>query len=258
MLRPRWIGVLVLCLAVAGAFAALGQWQLARAIESGQVVPTETESVRPLADVLEPGVGIREADAGQRVSVSGTWVPEDYLVVGNRVNDGTLGYWVTGHLATDRPDQAGLAVALGWTKDRETADRVAEALNADAPTGAVELEGRLNPPEGPEEPAADAAPTDLDNMSVAALLNRWNDADGLRVFSAFVVDDVAAEGLEPISSPAPSQEIQLNWLNIFYAAEWVVFACFAVFLWFRLAKDAWEREIEEFEDAEEEAAALRP
>ncbi|WP_082456062.1 MULTISPECIES: SURF1 family protein [unclassified Plantibacter] len=254
MLRPRWIGVLVLCLAVAGAFAALGQWQLARAIESGQVVPSETESVRPLADVLEPGVGIREVDAGQRISVTGTWVPGDYLVVGDRVNDGVLGYWVTGHLATDRPDAAGLAVAVGWTKDRQVADRVADALNADAPSGVVELEGRLNPPEGPEEPASDAAPTDLDNMSVAALLNRWSDADGLRVFTAFLVDDDAADGLETISSPAPSQEIQLNWLNIFYAAEWVVFACFAVFLWYRLAKDAWEREIEELEDAEEQAS----
>jgi surfeit locus 1 family protein len=91
-------------------------------------------------------------------------------------------------------------------------------------------------------------------MSVAALLNRWSDADGLRVFTAFLVDDDAADGLETISSPAPSQEIQLNWLNIFYAAEWVVFACFAVFLWYRLAKDAWEREIEELEDAEERAS----
>lgn len=254
MLRPRWIGMLVLALAVAGAFAALSQWQLARAIESGQVVTTDTESVRPLADILEPGAGIREADAGQRVSVSGTWVADDYIVVGDRVNDGVLGYWVTGHLATDRPDAAGLAVALGWTEDRAVAERVTDELNAGGSSAPVELVGRLNPPEGPEEPASDAAPTDLDNMSVAALLNRWNDADGLRVFTAFLVDDEAVDGLEVISSPAPSQEIQLNWLNIFYAAEWVVFAGFAVFLWFRLAKDAWEREIEELDEAEGEGS----
>lgn len=246
--------MLVLALAVAGAFAALSQWQLARAIESGQVVTTDTESVRPLADILEPSTGIREADAGQRVSVAGTWVTNDYIVVGDRVNDGVLGYWVTGHLQTDRPDGAGLAVALGWTEDRDVAKRVTDDLNARQSGAPTELEGRLNPPEGPEEPESDASPTDLNNMSVAALLNRWNDADGLRVFTAFLVDDEAVDGLEAISSPAPSQEIQLNWLNIFYAAEWVVFAGFAVFLWFRLAKDAWEREIEEIEDAESEGS----
>lgn len=246
--------MLVLALAVAGAFAALSQWQLARAIESGQVVTTDTESVRPLADILEPSTGIREADAGQRVSVVGSWVADDYIVVGDRVNDGVLGYWVTGHLQTDRPDGAGLAVALGWTEDRDVAERVADDLNAQQSGAPAELEGRLNPPEGPEEPESDASPTDLNNMSVAALLNRWNDADGLRVFTAFLVDDEAVDGLEVISSPAPSQEIQLNWLNIFYAAEWVVFAGFAVFLWFRLAKDAWEREIEEIEDAESEGS----
>jgi hypothetical protein len=39
-------------------------------------------------------------------------------------------------------------------------------------------------------------------------------------------------------------------LNIFYAIEWVVFAGFAVFLWYRLVRDAWERE----EELREEAA----
>ena len=43
----------------------------------------------------------------------------------------------------------------------------------------------------------------------------------------------------------------MNWLNVFYALEWVVFAGFAVFLWFRLVKDAVERE----KDLAAEAAA---
>src|SRR5690606_27797806 len=39
MLRPRWIGMLLLCLAVAGVFAWLGQWQLARAVQTNPVPP---------------------------------------------------------------------------------------------------------------------------------------------------------------------------------------------------------------------------
>ena len=36
--------------------------------------------------------------------------------------------------------------------------------------------------------------------------------------------------------------MSLNLLNIFYAVEWVIFAGFAIFLWYRLVKDAWEEE----------------
>jgi hypothetical protein len=47
----------------------------------------------------------------------------------------------------------------------------------------------------------------------------------------------------------------LNWLNVFYAVEWVVFAGFAIFLWYRLLRDEWMREVE---DAAERAATTSP
>jgi hypothetical protein len=42
-----------------------------------------------------------------------------------------------------------------------------------------------------------------------------------------------------------------------YAAEWAIFAGFAVFLWYRLVKDAWERERDDALEAAE-AASARP
>ena len=42
---------------------------------------------------------------------------------------------------------------------------------------------------------------------------------------------------------------------MFYAIEWVVFAGFAVFLWYRLVKDAVQREREEAELPAAEAGA---
>ena len=33
----------------------------------------------------------------------------------------------------------------------------------------------------------------------------------------------------------------INWLNLFYAVEWVVFAGFAIFFWYRLVRDDWEK-----------------
>ena len=48
-----------------------------------------------------------------------------------------------------------------------------------------------------------------------------------------------------IQSVRPTNDVSLNWLNVFYAIEWVLFAGFAVSLWYRLVKDAHEREEEE-------------
>ena len=53
MLRPRWVAMLVLALAVAAGFALLGQWQLDRAIASGVVVERPTETAGDLASLLD-------------------------------------------------------------------------------------------------------------------------------------------------------------------------------------------------------------
>src|SRR5690349_22279892 len=100
MLRGRWIGMLLLCLLVAGVFAWLGQWQLERAIETDPPAPGATEQVQQLTDVVEPGEYLAEPLVGQRVETTGEWVPEDFLVVSQRFNDGAEGYWVTGQLRT--------------------------------------------------------------------------------------------------------------------------------------------------------------
>jgi surfeit locus 1 family protein len=95
-------------------------------------------------------------------------------------------------------------------------------------------------------------------MSSAALLGRWHDVDQLSVYRPYLVSDEASEGLTTISSPAPAEGSAVNWLNIFYAAEWAVFAGFAFYLWYRLARDAWEKEVEDLEDAAAEPEPSAP
>jgi len=245
MLRGRWIGVLGLCLVVAGVFAWLGQWQFERAIDTDPPPPGITEDVRPLADVLEPGDYLPEPLVGQKVETSGTWVPEDFVIVSSRFNDGVEGYWVTGQLRV--ADRTSLAVALGWAPDLETAEAAAASL-ASEPSASVDLAGRIISDEGTSIPPSDD-PYALDRMSPAALLSQWHDVEQLEVYRPYLAAETAPEGLEDISSAAPDEISPVNWLNVFYAAEWAVFAGFAFYFWYRLAKDAWEREVEEFEDA---------
>ncbi|WP_146188104.1 SURF1 family protein [Mycetocola zhujimingii] len=247
MLEPRWIAMLLLALLVSGAFAWLGQWQLERAVTSTETVDQPTERVRPIADVAETGGPLRDSIVGQLVEVDGVLVPGDYLVVSERVNLGETGYWVTGHLLTDSEPQASIAVALGWTPDGDVADETVAALNSDAEASVVTVTGRLNASQAPELPEDDADPFELTTMSMAAFVNIWSDMGNRPVYNGYVVADEAPEGLTVIDAPPVEEGVTLNWLNIFYAAEWIVFAGFAVFVWYHLVKDAWTRREEEAE-----------
>lgn len=236
-MRPRWIAALILALAVAGAFAALGQWQLERSIANSESIDRATETTVPLDSIAEPQKQVTEASVGQLVTMRGEIVAGDFMVLTNRLNDGEAGYWVIGHLTAD--GGAGLAVAFGWAESQQQAEDALARLEADAPFEAS-VTGRYLPSEAPQ--VGDFERGEFSSMSTAALVNLWGSVDETGVYGGFVVLEDPADGLVAIHSPPPSTDIEVNWLNIFYAAEWAIFAGFAVFLWWRLVKDAWERE----------------
>ena len=64
-----------------------------------------------------------------------------------------------------------------------------------------------------------------------------------------------AERCRPLNIGPQPPAGKINWLNLFYAAEWVVFAGFALFIWWRLVKDDYRRGLEDALDEEQEAAA---
>lgn len=260
MLRPRWIGMLALALIVAAVFAWLGQWQLSSAIDTDAPPPGGSEQTRPLKEVAAPGEYLTEPREGQRVATSGWWVPGDFLVVSSRYNGGVEGFWVTGQFRladASGPTPVSLAVALAWAPTRADADAAASALQERVAelTGPAELTGRLIPDEGPALPPRGGSADEMTHMSPAALLDRWHDADAIDVFRPFLVADPDSlglgdlpDGVVAIDSKPPAEGSSVNWLNLFYAAEWAVFAGFAFYMWYRLARDAWEKELEQREE----------
>lgn len=260
MRRPRWIGLLLLALLVSGIFAFLGKWQLERAVtsvEQEDIRVSETEV--PLTETSAvPNEAMREDLAGQRVSVTGEFAPDDFVVVGNRENGPEgVGYWVSALFLADtgettEPATAGLAVALGWTAEMADAERIAAQLARDSSALPTELHGRYIPGQTPV--LDDVENGVLNTMSPASFVNSWSGIGSLPVYNGFIVLDEPQAGLNALYSPVTEEETTVNWLNIFYSVEWVIFAGFAVFLWFRLTRDGWEREIEEMEIAEAEEA----
>jgi surfeit locus 1 family protein len=253
MLRPRWILALLLALAIAAAFALLGRWQLERAVASGAVAPRSTETVQPLTAVVTPDGPPQESATGKRVTVDGAYVPGDEQLISDRSDRGMGGFWVVSHFvvavgaASDSDaDTTGpsIAVARGWTADEAAARAAIDALAGVPAQQTVTLTGRFVPSEAPVVPAGDRDPRTQTSVSTAALINLWADFTGPSVYQGYVIDAAAASGLAVIDAPVPTTDASLNWLNIFYAIEWAVFAGFAVFLWYRLVRDAWEREEE--------------
>jgi surfeit locus 1 family protein len=248
--RPRWIAALVFALLLAAVFAALSQWQLARSVSTGTVVSRDTEAVVALDSIAKPQTSTTDAAAAQLVRVTGAWVPDDYLLVSDRVNGGRTGYWVVGHFAAqvNGGSPAGLTVALGWAQNRSDATSVLRGLSGSQASGSVTVSGRYFPDEGPQD--GDFEHGKLSTLSAGSMINLWKVADPAGVYSGYLVDSAHPSGLALIDSPAPDTSVELNLLNVFYAAEWVVFAGFALFLWYRLVRDAWEREQEEAQSAE--------
>lgn len=262
-LKPRWIAGLVFAIVISGVFVLLSQWQFGRSTQPEAPVATTTEERKPLTTVVQPGDFFPGSVADQMVTATGSYDPQKQVLVPGRLNNGAKGYWIVAAFAVEgAPVLAGagaspetwIPVARGWV-----------AAPADAvppPSGTIELTGRLLPSEAPL-PKTDAGPGRASAVSVAELINIWE----VSSYPGFVAattelaggQDVGAAaagvGLKPLNVGTQPPPQKVNWLNLFYAAEWVVFAGFALFIWWRLVKDDYRRDHEDALDEEQSAAA---
>jgi cytochrome oxidase assembly protein ShyY1 len=226
-LRPKWLSLLALVLLVATAFVVLGNWQLARSRENADPV-LKIEPAEPIADVLAPQQGLPPKAATVPVIASGRLAADQALVVGQRRDHGAAVRWLIAPLEVSLPDGvARLAVVLGSVPDD---GRPVPEL-APAP---VRMEAMMQPPEQPLPVNPDGS---LASVSTADLINRW----GPPLYSGFVFADpqtAAHFGVKPIDPPKPQADKGFAILNLSYAIEWWVFASLAVFIWWRLLRDA--------------------
>lgn len=234
-------------------FVLLSQWQFGRSTTPEIPVNPATEDVRPLTGTLEPGSFFPGSVADQMVSATGSYEPAHQVLVADRLKDGAKGYWVIDAFKVDgAPVLQGVAaspetwipVARGWVADPESAPL--------PPSGSITLTGRLLPSEAPLADTA-AGPGRATAVSTAELINQWE----VSSYPAFIAADTELAGGADVSAAAvegplkpleigpqpPAQTV--NWLNLFYSIEWVVFAGFALFIWWRLVKDDYNRDREE-------------
>lgn len=252
-LRPKWVLFLLFVMALAAVFAFLGKWQLETALVNSKKVDQETEIVVPLSELLAPTSPVPTTSGGHMTEVSGVWVPESFTVLHGRLNFGESGYWLVGRLITEGEGDSAVSipVAWGWSPSEEEINSALVDAAAIADSGSeVNVIGRLMPSEAPVPAEGEEDPLVETTISVASLVNTWPDYSGA-VYSAYIIaENPPVAGLEAIESVPPQDDTSINWLNIFYAVEWVVFAGFAFYIWYRMVRDEWEAEEEERELAE--------
>ncbi len=228
--RPRWIAALFLALGVAAVFGALGQWQLDRSVEQATIVERDTETVVPLTLVATPQSIISSEASGRMVTLECQYVDGDDVVLTNRQSSGGVGSWLISHCVTS--EGYSLAVAQGYAQSG------VEPGMLGAQPGTVV--GRYVPTESPQ--SSDFRAGERSSVAIAELVNLW--ANPGPVYGGYVVLAQAPEGLVTIGTNPPPTEAELNWLNLFYAVQWVIFGLFALYLWWRLVRDEWEKELE--------------
>ena len=234
--RPKWIAGLVLAAIVAAVFAGLMQWQLDRtfnvvgvSIEDLEPVPLETLAGPA---TLEPFAFDRLVTAEVELDADNAYVISDRLQLEN--GESVRGYWV---VANSFVDGASLTLALGFTKDLAVAKSVVENLEAQS----AEVLGYIQPTEA-VKPRVDGV---LGSVVLGELINLYFREPTPSYPIYLILQSGIETELEQISIEIRQQEIEINWLTAFYAAEWAFFALAAFYVWWRMIQDVRIREAEE-------------
>lgn len=223
-MSTRILQVLVVLagLAAAAGMLYLGRWQLGVYQSQGtEVARTRAEAPAvPLANIAPPGQPVTDG-YGRRVTFTGRYLPAQQVALPAADQPGRFRV-----LAPVRTDQGPVVAVVRGLSD--------SATPPPPPTGPVTGSGILLPAETPDsgQPAETA-------VRLPVLAQTWPGP----LLAGFVTLDspqASAQGLQPAVVALPEAPGRLR--NGAYAAQWVVFAAFAIGMGIKMAQDLGRRE----------------
>jgi cytochrome oxidase assembly protein ShyY1 len=233
------MGLHLLTIGVLIAFILLGRWQLGVFQDSGKP-RAAADPVPVAASTLAPvGAQMSGEAVGRRVTAEGVYDADRQLLVADRRADVDApggkasqdrGYWVLTPLRLD--DGTLMPVVRGWVAKND------DPAVAAVPQGRVAVAGRLRPQQGTDsvQRRTEGLPAgQVQTVSTGELINLWT---GQKVRTGYVVAQPPSGSLTQVKVTPPAMEGTLTWRNLAYAANWWIFAGFAVFMWFHFVRDA--------------------
>ncbi|WP_182354153.1 SURF1 family protein [Flaviflexus huanghaiensis] len=249
-LTPRMIVLFIILAFAAGLCIRLGYWQLERATSRGadRVIAQHEERLgepaQPLHEVLGLQTTMTADEYARPVYVTGRFA-DQLRVVDRSVGGENADLILTQLVLTEGPDKGGnVPVVRGWVPAGEDLPP--------APTGTQTVFGYLS---GPEDSIGGLTETTALSISAAELVNAW----GSPILSGYIVQFTVAaapsaiangsaidisqrqeisDGVRHAPPPKPVEDGGFNLQNAAYAIEWVIFAGFALFIWFRILRGA--------------------
>lgn len=221
--RPKWIAFTVVVLLAVVAMIGLGLWQLRRLDErrdfNAQVRGNGEQPIEALDAVLTPGAEA-ESIEWRPVGVSGTYLPEETVLVVNRSQGGQVGRNAVTPLQLD--DGSLLLVNRGFVPG-------AEAVPA-PPEGRVEIIGRLRRSErrraGQPEDASGVELEEVRRVDIDKLAAQLPATVAPMYLERTASDPAEQEIMQPVAGPELSEGPHLS-----YALQWFVFSICAVIGW---------------------------
>jgi hypothetical protein len=239
----RYFSLRLLAIHVLGAVSvlaclALANWQWDRA--QSYVPPASTtaltfEELSPLRDYLPA------SSVGVPTSVTGTWQPDERILMPERVIDGKsmvnpdpeteviaefvppIGYWVVDIM--ELADESSLGVVRGFT---ETPDQFALA------TGEATVAGVMQPSE-------DVPGLKLVNDIKPLTTNLIVENSRTIAHDGYLVATSPTSSLVLVGPIFTEPVIEgLNWRNVAYTFNWIFFAVIVGMMWFRVTRDELE------------------
>jgi cytochrome oxidase assembly protein ShyY1 len=262
-LRPRWIISHLFVLLLVVTMVNLGLWQIRRLDERRDRNRVVEEHIArapvPLGDLLTTGSdGGEVKDAAyRRVTVTGTYEPDDQVLVRGRSLEGNPGSWVLTPLR--QADGSLVVVNRGWIANDGTYDAVPRSF---APAeGPVRVEGLVQEPQtrgsfGPKDPPTGRL-TSLARVDVARYARQLRGD----VVPAWI--QLRSETPKPPASAAAPVVLGPPELDegphFSYAVQWFIFSLIAVVGYpLILRRNARERTTERIEPHEEELVDVEP
>lgn len=257
LLKPRWILSHLFVFVTVVIMLNLGFWQLGRLDERKSANAIVTAAMdrqpEPLSSVLPAGASSTseqvKAAEYQPVYVSGVYRPDEQVLVNNRTNNGSPGYWVVTPLVL--ADGTAVAVNRGWIPFSYTEDGSWDDFAP--PKGTVVVQGLLRQSQVRESNGLVSSPKDpevgtlrtLARLDVGRLAQQIDE----RMFPGYVslrAQDPAQVDLPvPVPLPELSQGPHLG-----YAMQWFAFSLLTIIVYPLLLRRYARRRQMDGEDAE--------
>lgn len=230
-LRPRFLGLLALMVVGTLVCGLLATWQWDRAHRALSEQATGAQELGDIRDVVDIGGAVTNEIVGDIVTATGQFGTDEQIIVPGRSIDGEDAVIIVAalHVPLEDGTDALLPVARGWVEADAVTGPDGEldpALAPPVPAGEVEISGRLEASESASGGVEDGIAGEI---ATPLLVNEW----GSPMYSGYLADVDPSGGLQPMPKAQSEFSKGLNWQNIGYSLQWILFGGFCLFLWWR-------------------------